>query len=92
MVSANSECADHSGRTGYDVGAASRNCCNPALLYVPQLRRERQHYQSIWQEGQEGKEANVFVKVGQYPPLSVEPSPEFVKAHGPDDAALYKKG
>lgn len=58
--------------------------------YTCRLCGERkQHYQFIWQEEQ-GK--NIFVKVGQWPPLTIEPSPELAKALGPEDAKLYKKG
>ena len=49
----------------------------------------QQHYMFIWQEN---KDNNIFVKVGQYPPLSIEPSPEMAEALGPEDSALYKKG
>jgi hypothetical protein len=31
-------------------------------------------------------------KVGQWPALSIEPSPELARALGPEDAGLYKKG
>lgn len=48
------------------------------------------HYYFIWQEKEEGK-AGVFVKIGQYPPLSINPSPELAKALGKEDAELYKK-
>ncbi len=33
----------------------------------------------------------MFTKVGQYPPLSIEPSAELSKALGEEDTALYKK-
>jgi hypothetical protein len=49
----------------------------------------RQHYHLIWVEG---TDFNVFVKVGQWPPLTIEPSPDLAKALGPEDAELYKKG
>ena len=49
----------------------------------------RQHYLFIWQEN---KDNNIFIKVGQYPALSIEPSPEMAEALGPEDSALYKKG
>jgi hypothetical protein len=48
-----------------------------------------QYYQFIWQENEK---FNIFVKVGQFPALSIEPSPELAKALAPDDAGLYKKG
>jgi hypothetical protein len=48
-----------------------------------------QYYHFIWQENANG---NIFIKVGQWPPLTIEPSPELVKALGPEDAGLYKKG
>lgn len=48
-----------------------------------------QYYQFVWQEN---KDDNIFIKVGQYPPLSIEPSPEMEKALGPEDSELYKKG
>jgi hypothetical protein len=48
-----------------------------------------QYYHLIWKEY---KDSNVFIKVGQWPPLTIEPSPEMTKALGPEDAGLYKKG
>jgi hypothetical protein len=48
-----------------------------------------QYYQLIWQED---KSANLFIKIGQWPPLSIEPSPELAKALGAEDLKLYKKG
>jgi hypothetical protein len=35
---------------------------------------------------------NIFTKIGQWPGLSIEPTPEMTKALGPEDAELYKKG
>lgn len=49
----------------------------------------KQYYQFIWQEHDN---SNIFVKVGQWPPLTIEPSPELAKALGPEDTKLYKKG
>ncbi len=49
----------------------------------------KQYYQLIWQEN---TDFNIFLKVGQWPPLTIEPSPELAKALGPEDAELYKKG
>lgn len=46
------------------------------------------HYFFIWQEQKSGA---IFVKVGQYPALSIEPSPELAKALGNEDTVLYKK-
>src|ERR1700733_2849179 len=51
--------------------------------------QSRQNYAFIWQEN---KSNNVFMKIGQYPALSIEPSSELAKALGPDDTELYKKG
>lgn len=48
----------------------------------------QQHYQFIWREKEK---YNVFIKVGQYPVLSIEPSPELQKALGSEDSSLYKK-
>lgn len=48
-----------------------------------------QHYQLIWQEK---SDCNLFIKVGQWPPLSIEPSPELARALGPEDLNLYKRG
>jgi hypothetical protein len=48
-----------------------------------------QYYQLIWQEN---TSSNVFIKIGQWPPLSIEPSPELAKALGSEDLKLYKKG
>jgi hypothetical protein len=49
----------------------------------------KQYYQFIWNERPDW---NVFIKVGQWPALSIEPSPELTKALGPEDAKLCKKG
>jgi hypothetical protein len=49
----------------------------------------KQSYQFIWQEQEN---YNIFMKVGQYPPLAIEPSTELAKALGSEDAQLYKKG
>jgi hypothetical protein len=46
------------------------------------------HYFFIWQEEKRG---TIFLKVGQYPPLAVEPSPKLAKALGNEDTELYKK-
>jgi len=46
------------------------------------------YYFFIWQER---KENSIFLKVGQYPALAIEPSPELAKALGEEDAGLYKK-
>jgi hypothetical protein len=46
------------------------------------------YYHFIWQENKNG---NIFLKVGQYPPLAIEPSPQLTKALGTEDADLYKK-
>jgi hypothetical protein len=59
------------------VGYTCRNCGERNI-----------HYFFIWQEKQEG---SVFLKVGQYPAPSIEPSPELSKALGAEDAELYKK-
>jgi hypothetical protein len=48
-----------------------------------------QYYQLIWQEN---RSSNIFIKVGQWPPLSIEPSSELAKALGAEDLKLYKKG
>jgi hypothetical protein len=48
-----------------------------------------QHYQLIWKEN---KDFNILLKVGQWPPLTIEPSPELANALGPEDTELYKKG
>jgi hypothetical protein len=46
-------------------------------------------YLFIWDEQQQcGSE---FVKVGQFPPLAIEPSSELSKALGAENAELYKK-
>ena len=46
-------------------------------------------YFFIWQEKDE--KIGLFLKVGQYPPLAIEPTPELSKALGKEDAELYKK-
>ena len=51
--------------------------------------KRRHYYQFIWQENTNG---NLFIKVGQYPPLTIEPSPELAKALGVENSELYKKG
>jgi hypothetical protein len=48
-----------------------------------------QYYDFVWQENEA---SNIFVKVGQWPPLTIEPSPELAKALGSEDTELYKKG
>jgi hypothetical protein len=48
-----------------------------------------QYYQLIWQEN---RSSNVFIKVGQWPPLSIEPLPELAQAVGGEDLKLYRKG
>jgi hypothetical protein len=48
-----------------------------------------QYYHLIWKEHEH---SNIFIKVGQWPPLTIEPSPGLAKALGPEDAELYKKG
>lgn len=48
------------------------------------------HYYFIWHE-QPDKKTALFIKVGQYPPLAIEPPPQLAKALGQDDAELYKK-
>ncbi len=48
-----------------------------------------QHYLLIWHEHDGG---NTFIKAGQYPPLTIEPSPELARVLDKTDAALYKKG
>lgn len=49
----------------------------------------KQHYQFIWQEQ---SDINLFIKTGQWPPLTIQPSVAMAKALGPHDAELYKKG
>jgi len=49
----------------------------------------KQTYHFVWQER---KDFNIFIKVGQWPPLSIEPSPELARALGPENSELYKKG
>ena len=51
--------------------------------------KETQYYLLIWQEHED---VNLFIKVGQWPALTIEPSTELAKALGPDDTKLYKKG
>ncbi len=47
------------------------------------------NYWFLWTESE--RRFSVFQKVGQFPPLSIEPSPELAKALGDEDTALYKK-
>jgi hypothetical protein len=53
--------------------------------------RSTQQYSFIWYEQAQG-DLNLFMKVGQYPALSINPSPELEKALGPEDSGLYTKG
>ena len=46
------------------------------------------HYSLIWQEG---KVESVFIKVAQWPPLSIQPPSELAQALGDEDCALYSK-
>ena len=46
------------------------------------------HYFFIWHAQKNG---TIFLKVGQYPALAIEPSSELAKALGNEDAELYKK-
>jgi hypothetical protein len=48
-----------------------------------------QHYHVIWKEYEA---SSTFIKVGQWPPLTIQPAPELAKALGPENAELYKKG
>jgi hypothetical protein len=52
-------------------------------------RKQKVTYWFLWTENE--KRVSWFIKVGQYPPLSIEPSPQLTKALGEEDAALYKK-
>ena len=76
------ECESNQIRFGSDFicerSYACRNC-----------GQEKQYYQFIWQENDK---ANIFIKVGQWPPLEIEPTKELSKALGPEDSKLYKKG
>ncbi len=49
----------------------------------------QQYYQFIRQENEH---SNIFVKAGQWPPLSIEASPELAKALGEENAKLFRKG
>jgi hypothetical protein len=56
--------------------------------------REKQHYWIEWSERNppgEGQDAGVIIKVGQWPPLSIEPPSDLAKILGKEDANLYKK-
>ena len=46
-------------------------------------------YWFIWTEDQ--NHLSLFIKVGQFPPLSIEPPKDLTKALGKTDAELYKK-
>ena len=46
------------------------------------------HYSLIWQEGER---ESVFIKVAQWPPLSIEPPVELATALGKEDSVLYTK-
>ncbi len=75
---ANNDCVYFSSSYIYERFYTCRNC-----------GERKQYYQFVWQEN---REFNIFIKVGQWPPLMIEPSPELAKALGPEDAELYKKG
>jgi hypothetical protein len=50
------------------------------------------YYLFIWQEMEkEAEKTSIFLKVGQYPALSIKPSPELAKALGKEDAEFYRK-
>src|SRR5215469_18928577 len=44
-------------------------------------------YWLVWEETATG---GIFVKVGQWPPLAIQPPQELAKALGPEDADLYR--
>ena len=48
-----------------------------------------QNYYVIWKEYEA---SSTFIKAGQWPPLTIQPTPELAKALGPENAELYKKG
>ena len=54
-----------------------RNCGDKVIYYF-----------FIWQELEKN---SLFIKIGQYPALAIEPAPELAKALGREDAELYKK-
>jgi len=55
-------------------------CCN--------CSSNRMAYWINWQENAEG---GIFIKVGQWPPLAIQPMPELAKALGNEDSELYRK-
>lgn len=50
--------------------------------------KSKAFYLFVWQVL---KDFNVFVKVGQWPALTIEPSPSLARVLSPEDSALYKK-
>ena len=48
------------------------------------------YYLFVWQEKDKGT-SGLFMNVGQYPPLPINPSADLTKALGKEDAELYKK-
>ena len=65
----------------HDAAYKCRNC-----------QVEEARYWFIWIESyQELRYQSIFMKVGQYPPLSIDPSPLLAKALGAEDNALYRK-
>jgi hypothetical protein len=50
--------------------------------------QSKQYYYFVWQENEK---STTFMKVGQHPPLAIEPPPELAKALGRGDTGLYRK-
>jgi hypothetical protein len=63
----------------HHIAYRCRNCDQKSIDYWYVLR-EYDH-----------RRLAMFTKVGQYPPLSIEPSKELAAALGPNDTELYKK-
>jgi len=72
-----------------DVYFRSGSFINERYYRCKNCEDSYQHYLFIWQEN---TDQNIFMKVGQYPALSIEPSPEMEKVLGAEDSELYKKG
>jgi hypothetical protein len=62
--------------------------------YCRNCGQQQQYYWIEWLEvdgTDKDEDGGVFTKVGQWPPLSVEPSKQLARALGKENAGLYKK-
>ena len=59
-----------------------------AIFTCKNCTQERVKYFFVWSIDEQG---GIFIKVGQYPPLEINPAPDLEKKLGPENTALYKK-